>query len=218
MWSSERRQAQAGSLPPWRKGSWVGVSKARMRSTSTPMPDKRTALRLGLAFSLALLTAGCFQPLYGDPAVVPTAGLNDKLSTVDIPPLDVPNGSRNARIGVHLRNALIFDFNGGANASVPAYRLDIKLSSNLQQVIVDMNTGRPDIQNYAITANYTLSEIATKKPIFIANAIARVSYNIPGQQQRFTGDRGLIDAEDRAAKVLADEIRSRVSSYFVSGS
>jgi LPS-assembly lipoprotein len=189
-----------------------------MRSTSTPMPDKRAMLRLGLAFSLALLTAGCFQPLYGDPHVVPTAGLNDKLSTVDIPPLDVPNGSRIARVGVHLRNALIFGFNGGANPSVPAYRLDIRLASGLQQVIVDVNTGRPDIQNYAITANYTLSEIATKKPIFVANAIARVSYNIPGQQQRFTGDRGLIDAEDRAAKVLADEIRSRVSSYFVSGS
>lgn len=189
-----------------------------MRSTSTPMPDKRAVLRLGLALPLALLTAGCFKPLYGDPAVVQTAGLNNKLSTVDVPPLDVPNGSRIARVGVHLRNALIFDFNGGANASVPVYRLDIKLSSGLQQVIVDMNTGRPDIQNYAITASYTFSEIATKKPLFRADAIARVSYNIPGQQQRFTGDRGLIDAEDRAAKVLADAIRSRLASYFVTGS
>lgn len=183
-----------------------------------PCKGRERALRLAAAFSLALLTAGCFKPLYGDPAVVQTAGLDNKLSTVDVRPLDVPTGSRLARVGVHLRNALIFDFNGGANASVPLYRLDIRLNSGLQQVIVDLNTGRPDIQNYAITANYTLTEIATKKPLFNSDAIARVSYNIPGQQQRFTGDRGLIDAEDRAAKVLADTIRSRIASYFVGGS
>ena len=44
-----------------------------------------------------------------------------------------------------------------------------------------------------------------------------MSYNIPGQQQRFAGERGLIDAENRAAKVIADNIRSRLASYFAAG-
>ena len=35
---------------------------------------------------------------------------------------------------------------------------------------------------------------------------ARVSYDIPGQQQRFARVRGLRDAENRAAKVIADNI------------
>ena len=46
---------------------------------------------------------------------------------------------------------------------------------------------------------------------------ARVSYDIPGQQQRFARARGLRDAENRAAKVIADNIRSRLASYFVAG-
>jgi LPS-assembly lipoprotein len=44
-----------------------------------------------------------------------------------------------------------------------------------------------------------------------------VSYNIPGQQQRFAGERGLRDAEDRAATVIADGIRNRLASYFAAG-
>ncbi len=46
---------------------------------------------------------------------------------------------------------------------------------------------------------------------------ARVSYDIPGQEQRFARARGLRDAENRAAKVIADNIKSRLASYFVAG-
>ena len=46
---------------------------------------------------------------------------------------------------------------------------------------------------------------------------ARVSYDIPGQQQRFARSRGQRDAENRAAKVIADSIQSRLASYFSAG-
>ena len=46
---------------------------------------------------------------------------------------------------------------------------------------------------------------------------ARVSYDNPGQQQRFASARGLRDAENRAAKVIAENIRSRLASYFIAG-
>jgi LPS-assembly lipoprotein len=46
---------------------------------------------------------------------------------------------------------------------------------------------------------------------------ARVSYDIPGQEQRFARIRGLRDAENRATKVVADNIRNRLASYFVAG-
>ena len=41
--------------------------------------------------------------------------------------------------------------------------------------------------------------------MFTGRTFSRVSYNIPGQQQRFAGARGLRDAEDRAAKVIAEQ-------------
>jgi len=46
---------------------------------------------------------------------------------------------------------------------------------------------------------------------------ARVSYNIPGQEQRFAGERGLRDAEDRAAKEISENIRNRLASHFAAG-
>jgi LPS-assembly lipoprotein len=44
-----------------------------------------------------------------------------------------------------------------------------------------------------------------------------VTYNTPGQQQRFVRERGLRDAETRAAKEIAEQIRTRLASYFVAG-
>jgi LPS-assembly lipoprotein len=173
--------------------------------------------RLCFALSLALLTAGCFQPLYGDSKVVPTAGLDDRLGTVEVAKIDAPNGTRLARVGVEVRNDLIFDMTGGGGGQTAAYTLNVKLSASQSQVIVDINSNRPDIQNYGINASFTLVDVGTGKPVVSGTTFSRVSYNIPGQQQRFAGDRGLRDAENRAAKVIADNIRDRLASYFVAG-
>jgi LPS-assembly lipoprotein len=178
-------------------------------------PDSGRLTHLLAVLALAGLTAGCFQPLYGTQAS--GGAIGDKLSSVDVAPIDSPNGTRLSRVGVELRNNLMFGLTGGAGAAAPNYKLDIRLTSNQTQVIVDINTARPDIQNYGIDATYTLTDITTGKKVITGQTFSRVSYNIPGQQQRFAGDRGLRDAEDRAAKVISDNIRSRLASYFVAG-
>ena len=185
-----------------------------MRLGSEIIANKRATVRLGIAFLLALLTAGCFQPLYGDPKVVPTAGLDEKLRTVEVLPINLPIGTRLSRVGVEVRSALLTDT---SSAGTKRYQLNIMLTATQQQVIVDINTARPDVQNYGIDAVYTLTDLETKKPAFQASTFARVSYDIPGQQQRFAGERGLRDAEDRAAQMIADNIRSRLASFFVAG-
>ena len=176
-------------------------------------------VRLLLALSLAGLTAGCFQPLYGDHASVGGggSGVADKLSSVEVTPINTANGTRLARVGVEMRDQLLFNLTGGGPAASPAYRLDIQLTATQVQVIVDIATARPEIQDYGIDASYTLVDTATGKPVVKGITFSRVSYNIPGQQQRFAGDRGLRDAENRAAKVIADSIRDRLASYFVAG-
>jgi LPS-assembly lipoprotein len=171
------------------------------------------------ALALSGLTAGCFQPLYGErPTPVGTASLVGQLRGVDVAAIDAPAGSRLARVGVGVRNELIYDLTGGSGGFAPTHRLDVKLSSYQLQVIVDIQTARPDINNYAIDATYTLTDLATGKAVIRGQTFSRVSYNIPGQEQRFAGDRGLRDAENRAAKVIAENIRSRLASYFVAGS
>jgi LPS-assembly lipoprotein len=181
-------------------------------------PDLPRLTRLLAALALAGLNAGCFQPLYGDRAMVGgSSGVGNKMGAVEVVPIKAPNGTRLARVGVDVRNELMYQLTGGGAAASPNYRLDVSLSSTNLQVIVDINTARPDIQNYGIDAGYVLVDLTTKKPVVRGTTFARVSYNTPGQQQRFAGDRGLRDAENRAAKVIAENIRSRLASYFVAG-
>jgi LPS-assembly lipoprotein len=170
-----------------------------------------------LALALAGLTAGCFEPLYGTKTAVGGAGIGDKLSTVEVAPLKTPNGTRLARVGVEVRNNLIFGLTGGTGQPATNYRLDVVLSSTSQQVIVDINTARPDITNYGIDASYSLTNLTTKEVVVSSTTFSRVSYNLPGQQQRFAGDRGLRDAENSAAKVISENIRNRLASYFAAG-
>jgi LPS-assembly lipoprotein len=174
--------------------------------------------RFVAVLALAGLTAGCFQPLYGDRAMVGSnTGVGARLSGVDVLPIDAPNGSRLARVGVDVRNELIYDLTGGGQPGPATHKLTIRLTSTSTQVIVDINTARPDIQNYGIDAAFTLTDLATGKVVVSGQTFSRVSFNVPGQQQRFAGARGLRDAENRAAKVIANNIQSRLASYFVAG-
>ena len=86
-----------------------------------------------------------------------------------------------------------------------------------QQVIVDITTARADVQQYGINVTYTLTEIATGKAVVTGQTFARVSYDNPGQAQRFANARGQRDAENRAAKAISDSVKSRLASYFAAG-
>jgi LPS-assembly lipoprotein len=174
-------------------------------------------VRAVAALAIAALAGGCFQPLYGEQS--PTGGpvLRDQLSAVDVLQIAAPKGSDEARLAVEIRNALLYDFTGGGYAASPTHRLNIAMSTTRTSIIVDVNTSRPDVENYGINATYTLTEIATGKIVVTGTTFSHVSYDIPGQQQRFARVRGLRDAELRAAKVVADNIRSRLASYFIAG-
>jgi LPS-assembly lipoprotein len=174
-------------------------------------------MRAVAALVIAALAGGCFQPLYGEQS--PTGGpvLRDQLSAVEVLNIAAPKGSDESRIAVEIRNALIYDFTGGGYPAPPTHRLRISMSSTRASIIVDVNTSRPDVENYGLNATYTLTEVATGKIVVTGTTFARVSYDIPGQEQRYARVRGLRDAELRAAKVVADNIRSRLASYFIAG-
>jgi LPS-assembly lipoprotein len=173
----------------------------------------------GLASVLALSTllAGCFEPLYGEKTLAGGPGLRDRLSTVSVDRIAAPSGSPAARIAVELQNDLIFNFTGGAGQPVKTHQLNVRLVTQNQQIIVDITTARADVQQFGINATFTLVETASGKPVLTGQAFARVSYDNPGQQQRFANARGQRDAENRAAKVISDNIKSRLASYFAAG-
>jgi LPS-assembly lipoprotein len=169
------------------------------------------------ALMLGLAVAGCFEPLYGERTLAGGPGLRQRMSSVAIDPIAAPSGSPAARIAVEVQNDLSFDLTGGAGHLSKTHQLKVTLVSQNQQVIVDITTARADVQQFGINAVYTLVESATGKPVMTGQAFARVSYDNPGQQQRFAKARGQRDAETRAAKVIADSIKSRLASYFAAG-
>jgi LPS-assembly lipoprotein len=176
------------------------------------------ALRAAIVFSSAGLTAACFQPMYGENSFAGGGpGLREKFSSVDVLQIDAPGGSPVARLGVEVRNALLFDLQGGNGQLSPTHALKISLAPSTSSIIVDIHTARPDVENYGVNASYTLVELATNRPVATGTTFARVSYDIPGQEQRFARSRALRDAENRAAKVIAGHIQARLASYFVAG-
>ena len=185
------------------------MSSARFGSRS------RIVARLAVIATLAALTAGCFQPMYAERSDGAPA-LRDKLSTVEVPPLAYPNNSPQARVGVAIRNALQFKLYGAATGTPPLYRLVLRFNPSKTSLIVDPNTALPTSENYGIDATYTLIEIATNKQVLYGSTFARVTYDIPGFQ-RFARARAFRDAEDRAAVEIADNINTRLASFFFAG-
>lgn len=189
---------------------WSAESWTRRRS------EMRIAVRLAGVVVLAALTAGCFRPMYaahsdGTPA------LRDKLAGVEVPPLNLPNATREARLGVEIRNALAFKLYGNATGTAPTHRLDLRIVPTKSTLMVDSSTALPTTENYGIDANFRLIDIATGKTVMTGRTFSRVSYDIPGSYQRFARARALRDAEDRAAQEIADNIQTRLASYFYSG-
>jgi LPS-assembly lipoprotein len=176
----------------------------------------RIAARLLAVAAMAALTAGCFQPMYAEHSDG-TPALREKLLGVEVPPVDKPNGSPDARVGVELRNALMFKLYGSATGMPPTHRLVLRFTTSRSSLLVDVNTGLPTSENLGIDAQFNLIEIATNKSVMTGTTFSRVSYDMPGSYQRFARARAFRDAEDRAAQEIADRINTRLASFFTAG-
>jgi LPS-assembly lipoprotein len=136
---------------------------------------------------------------------------------VEIPPVDKPNGSREARIGVEIRNALAFKLYGNATGLPPTYRLVLRFATTRSSLMIDPNTALPTSENYGIDAQFNLVDIATNKSVMTGTTFSRVTYDMPGSYQRFSRSRAYRDAEDRAAQEIAENIGTRLASFFSTG-
>ena len=176
----------------------------------------RIAARLLAVAALAAFTAGCFQPMYAE-HTDGTPALREKLMGGEVPPVDKPNASREARLGVEIRNALAFKLYGNATGMPPTHRLVLKFTTSRSSLMIDPATALPSSENYGIDAQYNLIEIASNKSVMTGNTFSHVSYDIPGSYQRFARSRAFRDAEDRAAQEIAQNIQTRLAAFFVAG-
>ncbi|MGY4341789.1 hypothetical protein ACVWW3_006695 [Bradyrhizobium sp. LM2.9] len=77
--------------------------------------------------------------------------------------------------------------------------------------------GLPSSENYGLDAQYNLIEVVSGKSVMTGTTFSRVSYDMPGSYQRFSRNRAVRDAEDRAANEIAENITTRLASFFTAG-
>ena len=174
-------------------------------------------LRIAAVLALAGLNAACFQPLYATRSVNGGVPIGAALAQVQVERIAVPNGSPESRLALEIENALNFELTGGGGMNSPTHKLTVRMTTARSSIITDVATGRVEAEITGIDSNFTLIELASGKNVLNGRTFARVSSDYPGQQQRLARVRARLDAEDRAAKVIAENIRTRLASFFVAG-
>ena len=183
-----------------------------MPQSSTPTPQQspirqssHTATLVAPLLVVALALGGCVvRPLYAD---APGSGtpVAVELSKIAIQP------ARN-RVEQILRNELIFAFTGGEEAPDAQYSLRVFLTRTEASVAVERLSEVPASYIVSLSASFVLSDSTTGRTLLTGNSAADASYDF--SSQRFANVRALEDAESRAAKTIAADLRIRLAAYF----
>jgi LPS-assembly lipoprotein len=172
---------------------------------------------LPMVLLLAAPLGGCFQPLYGTSTETGRPAVRDALSSIDVQQIEAAANTSEAPLAVQIRNDLLFNFTGGGYSAPPTHKLKVQIYGNRAVGVIDRATALPNVETYTLRTTYSLTEIATGKVVVTGQASTPVSYDTLGQQ-RFARLSGMHDAERKAAKVVSDNITTRLASYFISGS
>ena len=166
----------------------------------------RVGMRALFVLAAGLALSGCIQPLYGSLAAGgDVAGELQAIKVDDIP----------GRTGHYLGNELIFALNG-TGAQVPAkYHLKVTLFETVQTPLLDTVAGYPTAANIVVNADYQLLPAGGGEPVATGKLTALEGYD--RTSQRFANLRAAQDAEIRAAKTLADQLRIRIAAALVKG-
>jgi LPS-assembly lipoprotein len=164
-----------------------------------------------LAGMIGLSAGGCgFHPLYGPTAS--GANLSEVMKTIDVAAIP-------SRTGQRLRNELIFGNTGGGDRLPAAYRLDVALRETIRNTLIT-TSGLSTGQIVQLDAEYRLVRLKDNEVVYKGYSTAEAAYDLvgaTGTNGSVYGDtRAPIDAENRVARTLGDEIKTRVAAYLSS--
>lgn len=170
------------------------------------------AFRAAAALSLVLGLSACFRPLYG-----PTASgerLDSVLAAIDV--VEIEAGTPDTeRFSHYLRSELVYDLNGSGQPAAKRYKLALAFGQRLDSPIVDTATGRAQAATLTGDVTYTLTTLDGSRVVTSGKATASATYD--RSPQRFATVRAARDADIRLAKVLSEQIRTRLSAALASG-
>lgn len=155
----------------------------------------------GLVAAACAVSACTVRPLYSNAPLSAGSqvGAAAELASIAIKPV-------NTRSAQQVRNNLIFSLSGGAGQpAAPAYSLDLGVTQRVQSAALVPVTSKEDIPTAAtvtLTAAYTLTDAKTGQKVSSGRRSISSSYDTP--RQEFAAYRAQRDAEDRAARELAE--------------
>ena len=179
-----------------------------MLSSDHGSPTRRRAGVRGFLFALAAafaLAACTVQPLYG-----PTVGggqVQATLTRIDVAPVK-------DRVGQQVRNTVIFQMTGGRAIQDPLYRMTLSVSSKEIDLGITNIDASPSY-SVQVAATYTVVRIDTGEEILRNPSRASAAYNRSNQE--FANTRARIDAENRAAATVGNDIATRVAAAIATG-
>jgi LPS-assembly lipoprotein len=177
------------------------------------------AARVVIAAAMAaglLVVSGCqVRPLYADSATtsgVPT-GTHAALSQIAIKPV-------NTRYAQEVRNQLIFLFGGGrGQGAAGRYSMNLIVTANHENVarvqIGDESDLSPTAGTVTMIASYNISDTETGQIVASGTREITASYDNP--RQEFAAMRAKRDAENRAARELAQVVQLAVAQQLQGG-
>lgn len=169
---------------------------------------KKPAARVALAVLTGMTLVGCtVQPLYAPQPPQAGAVQSPSLASLYIEPV-------NDRVGQELRNHLIFLVNGGSGQPAnPAYELALKVrsaSKNAAVVQISTSDGEPTARTITVSASYRLTRASDGTLLSSRRTIASASYDV--SLQEFANTRASRDAENRAAREAAEQLRALIAA------
>ena len=166
----------------------------------------------GLIASAALVSACTVRPLYSSSPLSAGSqvGAAAELASISIKPVTT-------RYAQQVRNNLIFALGQGAGEQAsPVYSLDLGVTELVESaaiVQVQTNEDEPTAGTVTLTANYVLSD--AKTGVVIATGKRSIPSSFDRPLQEYASYRAQIDAENRAARELADLLRLSIAQDLV---
>ena len=151
-------------------------------------------------------TAACtVQPLYSTAPGSNVSPAAAALASVDVKPI-------RTRVGQQVRNELLFLLHGGGTGTAsPNYIADLAVSvSDTAVFSTPAPDGVTEITSQRLTLTGTIRLTSTIDGALIGTQTRRATASYDSTRQQFANDRAKRDAENRAARELAEQLRAAI--------
>jgi LPS-assembly lipoprotein len=167
--------------------------------------------RFGVVASLAAalaLSACSVQTLYGPSSFAGGSEVQSTLTRISV-------GQVNDRVSQQVRNRVIFQMAGGKEIVDPLYHMDLTVTYRKEGIGITVTEASP-VYSTVVQATFTVKKVGTDEILVTGTSRASASFNYVNSM--YANSRAEIDAQNRAAEQVGNEIAIRVATAIAAGS